>query len=158
MGMVWSVQKHPAPTTKFYDDFVKDLPSLEGKTVAITGCTSGTGLVLARTCVKKNARLIMVNRPSPRAKSALELLRAEDGVDDSQVTLVECDLCSLESVRSAASKIRDICSESGLDVLCNNAGLMVGPFSHHLSLIPSPKINPFHLTFSVNPMSYDTGP
>ena len=32
-----------------FHDFEKDLPSLEGKVVCVTGCTTGTGFIAART-------------------------------------------------------------------------------------------------------------
>jgi len=34
--------------SKYYAEFEASLPSLQGKTVAFTGCTSGTGLVAAK--------------------------------------------------------------------------------------------------------------
>ena len=50
---------------KYLTAFEEQLPSLEGKTVAITGCTSGTGLVFAKVCVRKNVEtLLLLNRTS----------------------------------------------------------------------------------------------
>lgn len=47
------------------------LPLLENKTIVITGCTSGTGLVVAKTCVEKGAEsVVMLNRESDRATQA----------------------------------------------------------------------------------------
>lgn len=112
----------PSPTTKLYPAFVKRLPSLKGKTVAITGCTSGTGLVLARTCGDLGARVVMLNRPSERADAAL-LGLTQRKVD---AVLVPCDLQSFASVRSAAAKLKTLYAE-GIDVLCNNAGVMALP-------------------------------
>ena len=112
----------PRPTTQLYPAFVKTLPSMSGKTVAITGCTSGTGLVLARTCGELGARVIMLNRPSERADAALQALtqRKIDAV------LVPCDLQSFASVRTAATQVRALC-QTGIDALCNNAGVMALP-------------------------------
>ena len=110
----------PAPRTAvLYPAFVATLPSMAGKTVAITGCTSGTGLVLARTCGDLGARVVMLNRPSPRADSALKAL-TEQGIDAVQVP---CDLQSFDNVRAAAVRLKDACA-GGVDVLCNNAGVM----------------------------------
>lgn len=64
MGKAYSV---PKVASKWYDEEVKSLPSLEGKIIAITGCTSGMGLVCARTCAQKGASIILLNRPSDRA-------------------------------------------------------------------------------------------
>ena len=37
------------PVPARFHDFEKDLPSLEGKIVCVTGCTTGTGFIAART-------------------------------------------------------------------------------------------------------------
>lgn len=107
--------------TKYYNSLVEGFPSMAGKNVVITGCTSGTGFVLARTCGKLGARVIMVNRKSERANEALRIVVEEDGSD---AVLVACDLQSFESVRSAAIELNQILGEEGCDVLCNNAGVM----------------------------------
>jgi hypothetical protein len=49
MGVSGSKPREVA--TKFFPDFEEKLPSLEGKTVVITGTTSGTGFIIARTSV-----------------------------------------------------------------------------------------------------------
>ena len=57
--------------TLYYDAFVEEMPSLEGKCVAITGTTSGTGFWTAMAAVKKGASaLILMNRTSKRAAEA----------------------------------------------------------------------------------------
>ena len=112
----------PRPTTKLFPEYVKSLPKMTGKTVAITGCTSGTGLVLAKLCGDLGARVVMLNRPSERAQSALSALK-ERNID---AVLVPCDLQSFASVRTAAAKLRTVCP-GGIDVLCNNAGIMGVP-------------------------------
>jgi NAD(P)-dependent dehydrogenase (short-subunit alcohol dehydrogenase family) len=110
----------PAPRTAvLYPALVAALPGMVGKTVAITGCTSGTGQVLARTCGDLGARVVMLNRPSPRADAALAALTGR-GVD---AVHVPCDLQSFASVRAAAARLKDECA-GGVDVLCNNAGVM----------------------------------
>ncbi|WP_226531852.1 SDR family NAD(P)-dependent oxidoreductase [Microbacterium paraoxydans] len=109
----------PAPASLYYDDVVAALPRLEGRTVAITGSTSGTGAVLARTAGRLGARVVLLNRPSRRAEASVDSLRGE-GIDATQV---DCDLQSFASVRSAAPVVLDA-APSGIDVLCNNAGVM----------------------------------
>ena len=44
--LLGSTEEYAAPrpvTTKWFDDFEATLPDLNGKVVAITGCTTGTG-------------------------------------------------------------------------------------------------------------------
>jgi NAD(P)-dependent dehydrogenase (short-subunit alcohol dehydrogenase family) len=111
---------HETPPTRYYHDLVRGFPPMTGKTVFITGCTSGTGLVLAKTCGKLGARVVMLNRPSERADRALNQL-VDAGAD---AVLVPCDLTSFDSVRAAGAMLRERFADSGCDVLCNNAGVM----------------------------------
>jgi NAD(P)-dependent dehydrogenase (short-subunit alcohol dehydrogenase family) len=117
---VSSSKPHPVET-KWFPDFEASLPSLEGKTIAITGTTSGTGYIVARTAIRKNAEnVLLLNRPSERAKKAVESLQQED--TKSKIVAIDCDLQDLESVKAAASKIKG--KYDAIDVLCNNAGVM----------------------------------
>lgn len=109
----------PAPKSKLYPGYLTAFPYMQGKTVAITGCTSGTGFVLASICGDLGAKVIMLNRPSDRAKKALAQLQ-QKGID---ALWVPCDLLSFDSVLAAVEQLKELCSD-GVDVLCNNAGLM----------------------------------
>ncbi len=110
--------------TVYYRDLVKSFPTMRGKNIVITGCTSGTGYVLAKTCGKLGATVFMLNRPSERATSALTQLREES---DSVFVPIECDLQDFSSVRKAGEELRDHLGKKGCDVLCNNAGIMASP-------------------------------
>ena len=46
--------------TKWFHEFANGLPSLQGKTIAITGCTSGTGFIVARTAILKGADHVLL--------------------------------------------------------------------------------------------------
>lgn len=110
--------------SKYYAEYEAKLPSLEGKIVAITGCTSGTGLVAAKFAVRKGADVVlMLNRDSSRAVKAEEIVKAElkDGAN-TVVETISCDLQSFQSVKMAVAAISE--KYPKLDVLCNNAGIM----------------------------------
>jgi NAD(P)-dependent dehydrogenase (short-subunit alcohol dehydrogenase family) len=110
--------------SQWFPDFETKLPSLQGKTVAITGCTTGTGFIVARTCVKKGAKnVLLLNRPSERATKAESDLKAfiVDG-SKTNVETIPCDLQDFSSVKAAAAKIK--ADHEAVDVLCNNAGVM----------------------------------
>lgn len=113
------------PATVWYDDFEKQLPRMDGKMVAITGTTSGTGFVAALACAKKGAAVALLNRASERANDAERRLRLE--CPEAKLHVVACDLQSFASVRKAAAQLRGICGACGLDVLCCNAGVMAFP-------------------------------
>ena len=53
-------------------DLLDKTPEQKGKTVAITGTTSGTGLALAKGFAEKGAKVLMLNRTSDRSEEALE--------------------------------------------------------------------------------------
>ena len=108
--------------TKWFPDFEANLPSLQGKVFCITGCTSGTGYVAARTAARKGAHVVMLNRQSGRAEAAEKALKEE--VPNAKVTQVACDLQDLASVQAAASNLKSLFGSCGVDVLCNNAGVM----------------------------------
>lgn len=112
----------PKPSSKHFPEYVKTFPSMKGKTVVITGCTSGTGLVLANICGDLGAKIVMLNRASERANAALQGL-TQRNID---AVLVPCDLQSFDSVQAAAAKLKTVCAD-GIDVLCNNAGVMGMP-------------------------------
>lgn len=93
---------------------------MAGKTVAITGTTSGTGYVCARELAKLGARVLLLNRSSERSDNSLQSLRKE--VPTAEFDQIECDLQNFDSVRNA---IKDISERYDvLDVLVNNAGVM----------------------------------
>merc|ERR1719512_232105 len=110
--------------SKHFPQFLGTLPRMDGKVVAITGCTSGTGFICAKTCAELGARVIMLNRASERAEKALLEMKKAKGFPHPQVDLVPCDLMSFASVRETAQKLTEELGGSGLDVLCNNAGIM----------------------------------
>ena len=64
----------PNLDTKYFDDLFNSLPSMENKTVAITGTTSGLGFYAAESVAKLGAKVLLLNRPSTRAESSLNLL------------------------------------------------------------------------------------
>lgn len=64
----------------------------------------------------------MLNRKSERSEAAAKRL-AEDAPGAS-VTSVECDLMNLDSVKKAAAELAKTFEAMGIDVLCNNAGVM----------------------------------
>jgi retinol dehydrogenase 12 len=87
------------------------MSGMAGKTVVITGASSGIGLETARALAGMGARIVAVVRNRAKAEAALP------GTE-----LVIADLYSLADVRRAAAEIRATCDR--LDVLVNNAGLI----------------------------------
>lgn len=109
-------------TTRWYHEYEQAMPSLEGKTVAITGTTSGVGFIVAMACAKKKADVFLLNRPSKRAEESVEAIKKM--VPHAKIESIACDLNSFASVREAAKLLNAKCADGGLDVLSLNAGVM----------------------------------
>ena len=109
--------------TKWFHDFKDKLPMLVEKTVVVTGCTTGTGFILARTSIEKGAKnVLLLNRPSERADKAEKELKESIRDGKTNVETIPCDLQDFESVKKAADIIKS--KYEAIDVLCNNAGVM----------------------------------
>ena len=93
---------------------------MAGKTVVVTGASSGIGLETARALAKRGARVLMVVRNRDKGQAVIERIVAES--PGAQLDLVLADLYSLAEVRRAATEIR--ANAPRLDVLINNAGLV----------------------------------
>lgn len=98
---------------------------MEGKVFAITGCTSGTGLTLAIAVAELKAKVLLLNRPSARAEAALAQVKAAaETAGGPEPVAIACDLLSFAKTRAAGEELKKVCGSGGLDVLCNNAGIM----------------------------------
>ncbi len=100
-----------------------EIPDLTGKNFIVTGANSGIGLEEARTFAAHSATVIMACRSLDKAHSAVEDIRA--GNPEARLELMELDLACLESVRHFAESYT--ARYDKLDVLVNNAGVMVPP-------------------------------
>lgn len=90
----------------------------------VTGANSGIGFETARVLASKGATTVMACRNLQKAgPKADEILAAHP---DANVEVMELDLADLESVRRFAESFR--AKHSRLDLLINNAGIMVPPY------------------------------
>jgi NAD(P)-dependent dehydrogenase (short-subunit alcohol dehydrogenase family) len=92
--------------------------ALEGKTVLITGATSGIGKETAVGLANMGARVVLVSRDEERGRSACEEITERSG--NRSIEFFLCDLASFESIRSFCSLFKQ---ERELHVLVNNAGV-----------------------------------
>ena len=104
--------------------FTEDNVSFQGgKTVVITGANTGLGYETARVLSAQGARVLIACRSRQKAEDAIERMQAHNGPVD--VSHVPLDLGDLSSVRRCAEQLQ---SEERIDVLINNAGIMVPPY------------------------------
>ncbi|AOS64143.1 oxidoreductase [Actinoalloteichus hymeniacidonis] len=100
-------------------------PDLTGRTVVVTGTTSGLGLALSGVLARAGARVLMTVRDAERGAAAVDEVRA--GIEDrGSAEAVLLDLADLASVRRAAEDIRER-TDDRVDVLVNNAAVSLGP-------------------------------
>jgi len=93
---------------------------MQGKTIVITGATSGIGQVAAERLAAMGARIVLVARDRTRGEATLAKLRAASpGV---RHTIHYADLSLIAEMKRVAAEIA--AAEPRIDVLVNNAGAM----------------------------------
>jgi NAD(P)-dependent dehydrogenase (short-subunit alcohol dehydrogenase family) len=101
----------------------QNLPSQKGKTILITGGNSGIGYYAALAMAKAGAHVVIAGRNTDKIDQAIKSIEAEGVNGHLEAGIV--DLASLESVRQYAAQF--VVDHSKLDVLINNAGVMMPP-------------------------------
>lgn len=91
---------------------------VQGKTVVITGATSGIGTETARALADAGARVVMINRNPQKAEAVADDLRR---TATGEIDLVRGDMSSFASIREAANEVLE--RYPRIDVLISNAGV-----------------------------------
>jgi len=103
---------------------IADIPDLNGKTVIVTGGNSGIGFESVKAFALKGASVIIACRSVKKGEEAKkQIIKFLPKAD---VTVMELDLADLNSVRNFATNFKK--EHSRLDVLLNNAGIMMVPY------------------------------
>ena len=102
-----------------------DVPDQIGRVAIVTGSSSGIGIETARVLAEKNATVVIAVRNLDKGNRAAEEIKAEQG--DVDVRVMELDLASLKSVQDFAARFEE--EFDRLDLLINNAGVMMPPLS-----------------------------
>jgi NAD(P)-dependent dehydrogenase (short-subunit alcohol dehydrogenase family) len=115
---------------------------MKGKTIVVTGATSGLGEVAVLALAGLGARIVFVARDEARAQATMRKLDANAPGLGHRMHLA--DLSSMAETRKVGAAIAE--SEPRVDVLINNAGAL---FSHR-------RVTPegLELTFALNHMAY----
>lgn len=115
--------------------------SANGKTIVITGATSGMGEAAALALAHQGARLVLIARDPARAEATLSKLSRESGI---RHAVHYADLSRLAEMKRVANEIA--ASEQRIDALINNAGAAFT--SRRLSE------DGLEMTFATNHMAY----
>jgi NAD(P)-dependent dehydrogenase (short-subunit alcohol dehydrogenase family) len=95
---------------------------MHGKTVVITGATSGIGEVAACTLAQQGARIVLIARDRVRGEHTLKCIEAV--APDRHHIVHYANLSRLAEMKRVAEVIAG--SETRIDVLINNAGALFG--------------------------------
>ncbi len=112
--------------------------NLSGKTAIVTGSNTGIGYETALDLYQKGAKVYVACRSEEKALSAIERMKAQGGTGE--LVYGHLDLASLSSVKGFSERV--LATESRLDLLINNAGIMIPP--------PSKTEDGFEVQFGVN--------
>jgi NAD(P)-dependent dehydrogenase (short-subunit alcohol dehydrogenase family) len=94
-----------------------DIPNLDGRTVIVTGANSGIGRITARDLAAAGAHVVLAVRDTGKGDAAAATMTGS-------VEVRPLNLASLASVRAFAAGW-----DGDIDLLINNAGVMIPPFS-----------------------------
>ena len=113
-----------------------------GKVAIVTGAGSGLGFETVRALAGKNAKVVMAVRNTAKGREAAARIKKE--CPKAGVDVMELDLADLSSVRKF---VQDFTRRfSRLDLLINNAGVMVPPYGK--------TVDGFELQFGTNHLGH----
>jgi len=110
---------------EFSDWITSNLENQQGKIVLITGANSGIGYYAALALASVGAHVIMAGRNEAKINTAMKTIEKENISGSLEAGIV--NLASLKSVRNFAESVNN--KHTQLDVLINNAGVMMTPES-----------------------------
>ncbi len=114
-----------------------DVPDQSGKTIIVTGSNTGIGFEAAKVLAARGARVLLACRSRDKAEAAMRRIGTEvSGADLAFLPLDQADIASVRAAADLAVK------ESRIDVLLNNAGVMIPPLTR--------TVQGFELQFGVN--------
>lgn len=102
-----------------------DVTDQSGRTFLVTGANTGLGYETTKVLAAHGARVLLGCRSQDKATAAMSKIERE--VPGADLAFVPLDQNDLASVQAAAEIVAD---EPRLDVLVNNAGIMVPPLQY----------------------------
>ncbi|KAF1939872.1 NAD(P)-binding protein [Clathrospora elynae] len=120
MGNQWS-QAFP-PTAKFTETSLSDL---KGKVFIVTGASTGVGKELARLLYSRNGTVYIAARSSEKANAAITWIKEHHPTVQGVLHHLHLDLNDLDGIKPSVEAF--LAKETRLDVLFNNAGVMIPP-------------------------------
>jgi NAD(P)-dependent dehydrogenase (short-subunit alcohol dehydrogenase family) len=104
---------------------IDKMPLQKEKIAIVTGANSGLGFETAKALAKKGFLVIMACRNLKKAQDAVNEIQKK--VKSAKLEIIKIDTSSLKSVKNFADEF--LKNNQKLDLLVNNAGIMVPPYS-----------------------------
>ncbi len=101
------------------------IPDQRGRVIVITGASSGIGKKATKVLAGKNATVVLAVRDIQKAKSVVE--EVKKSCPQADLDIIKLELGDLQSVHGFVEDFK--LSYQQLDVLINNAGVMMCPYS-----------------------------
>ncbi|KAI9825689.1 MAG: hypothetical protein M1832_001033 [Thelocarpon impressellum] len=95
------------------------------KVFIVTGGASGVGFELTKLIYQKNATVYIAGRGADNARKAIDESKAKFPQSEGRLDFLKLDLADLTGIKASAAEF--LSKEDRLDVLWNNAGVMVPP-------------------------------
>lgn len=113
------------PPTAAFTESTLPAGSLKDKVFIVTGASAGVGKELARLLYSLHGTVYLAARSKEKANAAIDWIRTSHPSSSGRLEFLYLELADLESIKPAAQEF--LAKESRLDVLFNNAGVMVPP-------------------------------
>ncbi|KAF2625141.1 NAD(P)-binding protein [Macroventuria anomochaeta] len=113
------------PPTAAFTESTLPSGSLKDKVYIVTGASAGVGKELARLLFSLHGTVYLAARSKERATTAIDWIRESHPESKGRLEFLYLELADLESIKPAAEAF--LAREKRLDVLFNNAGVMVPP-------------------------------
>lgn len=104
---------------------IENIASQKGRIAIVTGANIGLGFETTKALAKTGMKIIMACRNLQKAEIAKTSILNE--VRNAELEIIQLDLNSLDSVRKFADVFKQ--KYNRLDLLINNAGIMIPPFA-----------------------------
>lgn len=137
----------------------RDLSDLSRRVIIVTGGNTGIGYSTVQHLARHGAKVYMAARNEEKAKAAINQLHKEGlNPGNGEVIWLKLDLSDPRNAKKAAEDF--MAKEKRLDVLVNNAALLVTPYSVTRDGISDimmvNHVSPFILTMSLLPLMRET--
>ncbi|KAI9742775.1 MAG: hypothetical protein M1818_003504 [Claussenomyces sp. TS43310] len=103
----------------------QNLSNQAGKVFIVTGSSSGVGKELARILYSHDAKVYVAARSEEKATRAIDEIKAAFPESKGSLIYLHLDLDDLTTIKKSAEEF--LAREDKLDVLWNNAGVMIPP-------------------------------